>query len=66
MADVIFVMERRHRSRLLERFGGLAAPTHVLDIPDEYQFMDPDLVRLLRDRVQPVIDRMVAGNQAGA
>lgn len=26
-------------------------PIHVLDIPDDYNFMDPELVELLLDRV---------------
>lgn len=56
-ADIIFVMERAHRSRLIEKFPGLQDhPIHVLDIPDDYQFMDPELVDLLQDRAGPVLD----------
>lgn len=61
-ADVILVMETRHRDRLRERFGDAArrADIRVLHIEDDYAFMDPELVdRLtdgvaaaLRDRVQ--------------
>jgi predicted protein tyrosine phosphatase len=53
-ADVVFVMEERHR-RILERmFPGHAAlaRTVTLDIPDEYAFLDPELVGLLTARVR--------------
>lgn len=45
-ADVIVVMEDEHRRRILADFTAAVAqkPVHVLDIPDEYQYMDPELV----------------------
>ncbi len=48
-ADVIFVMEKGHREKLNRRFGEALAGkrVRVLGIPDNYAFMDPDLVRLL-------------------
>ena len=52
-ADIIFVMEKTHRSKLQQRFRSALKNTRVicLDIPDRYQFMDPDLVRLLETKV---------------
>jgi predicted protein tyrosine phosphatase len=52
-ADLIFVMERIHRQRLNQRFGSSLRTKRliVLDIPDEYSYMDPRLVELLQDRV---------------
>ncbi|MBT5019286.1 hypothetical protein OAF42_01645 [Planctomicrobium sp.] len=52
-ADVIFAMEDKHRQQLQSRFPGEMAYTeiHVLDIPDEYQFMDPELVQCIQDSV---------------
>ena len=52
-ADIIFVMEPKHRARILGQFRDAvgATPLHVLDIPDEYEFMDPELVQLIQDRV---------------
>lgn len=48
-ADVIFVMERGQRSKLIRQFGVSVAETHVvvLGIRDEYECMDPELVALL-------------------
>jgi predicted protein tyrosine phosphatase len=53
-ADRIFVMETKHRTRLVERFQEALheKPIHVLDIPDDYPFMDPELIELLRERVE--------------
>ena len=52
-ADVIFVMEKAHRRKLTSRFGKYLANKRLicLDIPDEYPFMDPELVRLLKAKV---------------
>ena len=53
-ADVIFVMEKAHRAKLSKRFKRhLKARVICLDIPDDYAFMDPDLVALLHARVGP-------------
>jgi predicted protein tyrosine phosphatase len=52
-ADLIFVMERTHRSKLSSKFKAHLGNARVvcLEIPDEYEFMDPDLVRLLKAKV---------------
>jgi predicted protein tyrosine phosphatase len=48
-ADVILVMEQKHKQRLLAEHPGEMRfqSVHVLDIPDEYAFMDPTLIELL-------------------
>ena len=52
-ADIIFVMEKTHRSRLQRRFGKHLKRARVicLDIPDDYAFMQPELVTLLERKV---------------
>jgi predicted protein tyrosine phosphatase len=54
-ADLIFAMERRHVRRLRDRFGEALAGKKLvcLHIPDDFQFMDPDLVELLKVRAGP-------------
>jgi len=56
-ADVIIVMEQKHRNRLQAAFTRLLERRviHVLDIPDDYQYMDPDLVELLEQTVPPCL-----------
>ncbi|MEH6595405.1 MAG: phosphotyrosine protein phosphatase [Colwellia polaris] len=45
-ADIIFVMEEKHKSRLKAEFTKLVKykDIQVLDIPDEYQYMDEELI----------------------
>jgi predicted protein tyrosine phosphatase len=52
-ADIIFVMEKAHRNKLSHKFRAHLNGKRVvcLDIPDDYEFMDPALVRLLENRV---------------
>ncbi|GAB5536159.1 MAG: low molecular weight protein tyrosine phosphatase family protein [Rubricoccaceae bacterium] len=58
-ADLIVAMEARHRRQLVKRFGSELRDTQiaVLGIPDDYTFMDPDLVTLLRQRVTPLLPK---------
>jgi predicted protein tyrosine phosphatase len=52
-ADLIFVMERTHRNKMQKRFRSALNGKRivVLDVPDEYEFMDPALIKLLRARM---------------
>ena len=54
-ADLIFVMERAHRAKLQRRFKAHLKHARVicLDIPDDYAFMQPELVALLEKKVGP-------------
>jgi predicted protein tyrosine phosphatase len=58
-ADVIFVMERAHRNKLSRTFRAHLGSKRIicLDIPDEFQYMDPALVRLLEAKVGPFFQR---------
>jgi predicted protein tyrosine phosphatase len=52
-ADMIFVMEKQHRTKLQRTFKRQLGSARVicLDIPDNYAFMDGALVSLLKTRV---------------
>lgn len=56
-ADVLLVMEEKHLQRLRANFRQELEHkrVHVLDIPDEYRFMDAELVELLRDPVAAIL-----------
>ncbi len=58
-ADFIFVMERAHRNKLSKKFRAHLNNKRVicLDIPDEYDYMDPVLVSLLEAKVGPFFRR---------
>jgi predicted protein tyrosine phosphatase len=56
-ADLIFVMEKSHRNKLSSKFRKDLMNKRVicLGIPDEYEYMEPALVRLLEARVTPFL-----------
>lgn len=49
-ADLILVMEKAHRNRLNKKFKGALAGKRVvvLNFPDDYHYMDPALIELLK------------------
>lgn len=58
-ADLIFVMEKKHVRRLQDKFGSSlngAKKVICLDIPDEYRFMDEELIEVLKARVSEHIE----------
>ncbi len=52
-ADVIFCMEKVHKNKLTSKFKAELKTKRlvVLDIPDNYEYMDPELVRMLKSKV---------------
>jgi len=56
-ADIIFVMEKSLRNKISKKFKLFLKNKRVvcLDIPDEYEYMDPELVALLEERVRHFI-----------
>ena len=59
-ADVIFVMEKSHKNKLLKKFRVHMHSQRVicLDIPDDYEFMDPKLIEVLQSKVNSYFTRM--------
>ena len=57
-ANIIFVMEKKHKNRLVAQFARMLdhKPIHILDIPDEYQYMDKELVDELEEKVSAIIN----------
>ena len=57
-ADIILVMEQKHKSRLLAEFprDTQGKTLHVLEIPDDFRYMDPELVELLQQTVGALLD----------
>lgn len=51
-ADILLVMEKPHLNRLRAKFRNHLGAKRIvcLDIPDEFEFMQPELVRLLEVR----------------
>ena len=57
-ADVIFVMEKSHLNRMRLRFSEALQDKRVvtLYIPDDYEFMQPELLDELRCKLEPHIE----------
>lgn len=57
-ADYVFVMEKKHASKLKQKFPEKLTNKRVicLDIPDDYSFMDEDLIEILKSRVSEYIE----------
>jgi predicted protein tyrosine phosphatase len=65
-ADKIFVMEKRHAAIIQQNYpylrsdrgsSGEAAPTIItLHISDDYQYMDPELIEILKSRLAEYLD----------
>ncbi len=56
-ADLVLVMEHWQKKRLREDFSEIFPDLRieVLDIPDDYEFMDPCLIEMIQQRVEPLI-----------
>jgi len=52
-ADVVIVMEKSHRNKLTKKFKAAFKTKRlvILNIPDEYEYMDQELVRILKAKV---------------
>jgi predicted protein tyrosine phosphatase len=65
-ADLVFVMEREHKQWIMTRFEASdLPPIEVLDIPDEYECMDPELQKILRLTLDAEFDARI-GSKHGA
>ena len=49
-ADMIFVMEKHHKEKLLLKFPNETENIEIiiLEIPDNYKFMDPELIEEIK------------------
>jgi predicted protein tyrosine phosphatase len=56
-ADIIFVMEKSHKQKLSKNFQPYLKDKRIicLDIPDEYEYMEPALIELLKKKVLPLL-----------
>lgn len=56
-ADMIFVMEKKHKDQMRDKYGFPVDEKEIiiLDIPDEYAYMDTELVEILQTAVSPYL-----------
>lgn len=54
---MIFVMEQKHKQNIKEKFPNQLQhkKVMVLDIPDDYHYMDEELIEILTEAMQPYL-----------
>ena len=57
-ADIIFVMEQAHKKKLKKKFREQIKNQIIicLGIPDDYDFMDDKLIKILKDKVPQFVE----------
>jgi len=57
-SDIVIVMEEEQKSFIIDEFPGEIGHREiaVLEIHDDYYFMEPELVELIKKRVEPLLD----------
>lgn len=59
-ADVVFVMDRDQKRWIREHFPSLDLPDiRILDVTDEFEYMDPRLQVALRTAIDPEIETLI-------
>lgn len=58
-SDLVFVMTKTHLNRLSKRYRTHLKRARVicLNIPDEFEYMEPALIRILENKVSPHLPR---------
>ncbi|MEM7400667.1 MAG: low molecular weight protein tyrosine phosphatase family protein [Pseudomonadota bacterium] len=61
-ADIVFVMEKSHRNKVSKKYKGLLKSKRLvcLNIPDNYDRMQPELIQLLKVKVSRVVRILIA------
>lgn len=56
-ADLIFVMEKKHKQRLIEKYPEETSEKRivVLNIEDNHEYMDPELIEIIKISVIPYL-----------
>ncbi|SHO62016.1 protein-tyrosine-phosphatase [Algoriphagus zhangzhouensis] len=56
-SDLVLVMETDHRQKIVKLYRNLDLPIiKVLHIPDDYEYMDDELIDLLHDRINEAFE----------
>jgi len=51
-------METDHRAKIKELYRHLQLPKiEVLNIPDEYEYLDEGLIEILNDKINHIVDK---------
>jgi len=55
-ADLLLYMEKDHLEKIKVIFPNTKLPQAInLDIPDTYPFMDPELIEILKEKIEAIV-----------
>ena len=55
-ANLVFVMEQDQREKIWDIYKNITLPNiEVLNIEDDYEFMDPELIEMLTERINDTL-----------
>ena len=55
-ADLLLYMEKDHLEKIKEIFSNTKLPKAInLDIPDDYRYMDPELIEILKEKIETIV-----------
>jgi predicted protein tyrosine phosphatase len=58
-ASLVLVMEPDHRSKIKDLYRQLQLPKiAVLNIPDEYEYLDEELMQILNDKINAEVEKV--------
>jgi predicted protein tyrosine phosphatase len=58
-ADLVLVMEKEHREKIVEIYEHISLPPiEILNIADEYEFLEEELVEMLEERINDILTNM--------
>jgi predicted protein tyrosine phosphatase len=58
-AGLVLVMEPDHRSKIKDLYRQLQLPKiEVLHIPDEYDYLDEELIQILNDKINAEVEKV--------
>ena len=62
-ADVVLYMEKEHLERIKNIYPKVSILRSInLDIPDEYQYMDPELIEILKEKIEVILVNLQTGH----
>lgn len=58
--NLLLYMEKDHLERIKALYPDSEFPKSInLDIPDEYPFMDPELIEIIKDKIEEILQNEV-------
>ena len=61
-ADVLLYVEKEHLEKIKKIFPNTTLPRTInLDIPDDYQYMDPELIEILKEKIEGILISLQGG-----